>query len=104
MIQNNDELNTLNEQENTGATGNVEDIKDNITNDTGNTTFTDEEIEQANKPQPNVITSATSVSDTRGGITRDNMRVADRPNEAPDLTDTNTGGIIAGGAKGASQS
>jgi hypothetical protein len=59
--------------------------------------------EEANKPQPNVIlnkvggkSNATSYHDTE--------RVSPRANEASDQKDTNTGGIIAGGAKGTSQS
>src|SRR4051812_35322961 len=66
------------------------------------TTFTKEEIEQANKPQPNVILDKVSGPNTE--TTRDNERVNARANEASDSTDTNTGGIIAGGAKGANQS
>ncbi len=66
------------------------------------TTFTKEEIEQANKPQPNVILDKVSGGNTE--TTRDNERVNARANEASDSTDTNTGGMIAGGAKGASQS
>ena len=105
MIPNNDGLSSLHEQNNnSNSSDNVEDIKNNITNDLGNTTFTDEEIEQANKPQPNVITNATSGSGTIGGTTRDNLRVADRANESPDSTDSNSGGIVAGGAKGVNQS
>lgn len=63
---------------------------------------TPEEIEQANKPQPNVILSKADGANTR--IHRDTERVASRANEASDSTDTNTGGIIAGAAKGTSQS
>lgn len=66
------------------------------------TTFTQEEIEQANKPQPNVILDKVSGPNTE--TTRDNERVSARANEASDSIDTNTGGIIAGGAKGANQS
>lgn len=66
------------------------------------TTFTKEEIEQANKPQPNVILDRISGPNTE--TTRDNERVNPRANEASDSTDTNTGGIAAGGAKGANQS
>ncbi|WP_147204690.1 hypothetical protein [Segetibacter aerophilus] len=66
------------------------------------TTFTKEEIEQANKPQPNVILDKVGGPNTE--TTRDNERVNPRANEAPDSTDTNTGGLVAGGAKGANQS
>jgi len=66
------------------------------------TTFTREEIEEANKPQPNVILDKVGGPDTK--LNRDNERVADRANEASDSTDTNTGGMIAGAAKGANQS
>ena len=66
------------------------------------TTFTKEEIEQANKPQPNVILDRISGPNTE--TTRDNERVNARANEASDSTDTNTGGMAAGGAKGANQS
>ncbi|MDB5246331.1 MAG: hypothetical protein JWQ40_725 [Segetibacter sp.] len=106
MTLNNDGLSSLNDQENlkSSSNSNVEDIKSKITNDLGNTTFTDEEIEQANKPQPNVITNATSGSGSIGTVTRDTERVNERANEASDSTDTNTGGIVAGAAKGASQS
>ena len=64
-----------------------------------------EELEQANKAQPNVIMSEVDhdpVVPKTG--TRDNERVNPRANEASDSTDTNTGGIIAGAAKGANQS
>jgi len=67
-------------------------------------TATPEEIENANKPQPNVILNKVSGSDSSMAPRRDTERVASRANEAADSTDTNTGGIIAGGAKGASQS
>lgn len=72
------------------------------------TTFTEEEIAQANKPQRNVILntiggSGIGTSDSETDF-RDNERVNTRANEAPDSTDTNTGGIAAGGAKGANQS
>lgn len=67
------------------------------------TTFTKEEIEEANKPQANVILDKVS-----GGpnteTNRDNERVNARANEASDSTDTNTGGIVSGAAKGANQS
>jgi hypothetical protein len=66
------------------------------------TTFTREEIEQANKPQPNVILDKLRGPNTK--TTRDNERVNARANEASDSTDTNTGGMAAGGAKGVNQS
>ncbi|MGI8637784.1 MAG: hypothetical protein ACR2KZ_20480 [Segetibacter sp.] len=66
------------------------------------TTFNKEEIEQANKPQPNVILDKVSGPNTK--TNRDNERVNARANEASDSTDTNTGSIIAGAAKGANQS
>ena len=66
------------------------------------TTFTKEEIEQANKPQPNVILDKVGGPNTE--TNRDNERVNARANEASDSTDTNTGGIVAGAAKGANQS
>src|SRR4051812_13347185 len=83
---------------NTGSTG--------LTSDTGQlsgdtvtvqgTTFTREEIEQANKPQPNVILDKVSGPDIE--LNRDNERVNPRANEASDSTDTNTGGMISGAA------
>jgi len=88
---------------------------DNIKKDQNNDTvivqgtkFTKEEIEQANKPQRNVILdtiggSGIGSSDSDTDF-RDTERVNTRANEAPDSTDTNTGGIAAGGAKGANQS
>ncbi len=66
------------------------------------TKFTKEEIAQANKPQPNVILDILEGANTK--TTRDNERVKTRANEAPDSTDTNSGGIISGGAKGVNQS
>ena len=66
------------------------------------TTFTKEEIEQANKAQPNVILDKAGGANIE--LNRDNERVNARANEASDSTDTNTGGIIAGAAKGANQS
>lgn len=66
------------------------------------TKFTKEEIAEANKPQPNVILDILEDSNT--STTRDNERVNPRANEAPDSTDTNSGGMISGGAKGVNQS
>lgn len=72
------------------------------------TTFTEDEIKEANQPQRNVILNTiggsgigTPDSDTNF---RDTDSISTRANEASDSTDTNTGGIAAGGAKGANQS
>lgn len=70
----------------------------------GNTSFTQEEIENANKPQPNVILNTTDVNSNMASNYRDPERVGSRSNEAADLTDTNSGDIISGAAKGVSQS
>lgn len=75
------------------------------TSDTVNiqgTTFTREEVEEANKPQPNVIVDKAGGPNIK--VNRDNERVSPRANEASDSTDTNTGSIISGAAKGANQS
>lgn len=111
MIKDNDRLNPLNENDNTDSSlGNTDENLKNggKTVKVQGTTFTQEEIEEANKPQRNVILDTiggsgigTPDSDTDY---RDNDRVNTRANEAPDSTDTNTGGIAAGGAKGANQS
>ena len=61
------------------------------------------DIEDANKPQPNVILNNVGAT-SRATSYHDTERVSPRDNEASDQNDTNTGGIIAGGAKGASQS
>lgn len=108
MIKDNNGLNSLNESDNISSS--AENIKEN-SEDTvmvQGTKFTKEEIEEANKPQRNVILDTiggsgigTPDSDTDY---RDTDRVNTRANEAPDSTDTNTGGIAAGGAKGANQS
>lgn len=111
MINDNKGLNSLSENENANSsTGNIEEGLRNggDTVIVQGTKFTKEEIEEANKPQRNVIL------DTIGGSGigapdsdtdyRDNERVNTRANEASDSTDTNTGGIAAGGAKGANQS
>ena len=111
MIKDNDELNRLNEKD--AVKSSFKTNKDDL--QTGEQTvtiqgtkFTKEEVEEANKPQRNVILdtiggsgigTANSDSDFR-----DNERVNERANEASDSTDTNTGGIAAGGAKGANQS
>ncbi len=70
----------------------------------GNTTFTQEEIENANKPQPNVILNTTDVGTNMASNYRDPERVNQRSNESPDSTDSNSGDIISGAAKGVSQS
>lgn len=112
MIKDNDKLNSLKEKDNLNSS--LENTAENQKN-SGNTvkvqgtTFTQEEIEEANKPQRNVILNTiggSGISDSQdaGGETRDNERVNKRANEASDSTDTNTGGIAAGGAKGANQS
>ncbi len=108
MINDNNEPNNLKERGDINSSlGNLEENQQNSqeTVTVQGTTFTKEEIEEANKPQPNVIASKVEhdpvVSKTG---TRDNERVNPRANEASDSTDTNTGGIIAGGAKGANQS
>lgn len=111
MIKDNDELNSLNEKDTIKSSfkTNNEDLQTGEQTVTiQGTRFTKEEVEEANKPQRNVIL------DTIGGSGigtpdedtdyRDNDRVNTRANEAPDSTDTNTGGIAAGGAKGANQS
>lgn len=109
MINDND-LNSLNERDNTNSSlGNTEENQQNSeqTVKVQGTTFTKEEIENANKAQPNVIldkVGGAGSSPDYGETGRDTRRVAERANEASDSTDTNTGGIIAGGAKGASQS
>lgn len=111
MINDNNSLNSSKENDNINSS--LEDIEENQQNSeetvmVQGTKFTKEEIEEANKPQRNVIL------DTIGGSGigtpdsdidyRDNERVNRRANEASDSTDTNTGGIAAGGAKGANQS
>ncbi|MEJ7685192.1 MAG: hypothetical protein WKG06_46565 [Segetibacter sp.] len=111
MIKDNNKLNPLKEKENTNSSLiNTEENQQNSGNTVKvqGTTFTQEEIEEANKPQRNVILDkiggsgiGTPDSDTDY---RDHDRVNTRANEAPDSTDTNTGGIAAGGAKGANQS
>lgn len=110
MIQDNKGRNHLKDHENINSLENVEETQQN-SDDTimvQGTKFTKEEIEEANKPQRNVILDTiggsgigTPDSDTDY---RDHDRVNTRANEAPDSTDTNTGGIAAGGAKGANQS
>ena len=110
MLNDNDRLDSLDEKDKIDPTLNLQDHQQTSgrTVEVQGTTFTEEEIRQANKPQRNVILDkiggsgiGTSDSDTDF---RDNERVSTRANEAPDSTDTNTGGIAAGGAKGANQS
>ena len=93
MSENNQGLNSQNETRN-------DQNKEQVT--VQGTTFTKEEIEAANKPQPNVILDKVSGPDTE--TNRDNERVNARANEASDSTDSNTGGMISGAAKGANQS
>ncbi len=110
MIEDNNGLNSLKEKDNINSSlENIEEDQQNsepIVNVQG-TKFTEEEIEEANQPQPNVILDkvggAGSPDSSRTGY-QDKERVNKRANEASDSTDTNTGGIISGGAKGASQS
>lgn len=111
MTKDNNSINSLKEKDNIHSSmENREEDKQNSgqTVTVQGTKFTKEEIEEANKPQRNVILDTiggsgigTPDSDTDY---RDNERVNTRANEAPDSTDTNTGGIAAGGAKGANQS
>ncbi len=111
MIKDNNGLNSLKEKGNLNSSlGNIEEDQQNSekTVNVQGVEFTKEEIEEANKPQRNVILDTiggsgigTPDSDTDY---RDNDRVNTRANEAPDSTDSNTGGIAAGGAKGANQS
>ena len=110
MLNDNDGLDNLDEKDKIDPTLNTQtNLKSSgRTVEVQGTTFTEEEIKEANKPQRNVILDTiggsgigTSDSDTDF---RDNERVNTRANEAPDSTDTNTGGIAAGGAKGANQS
>lgn len=103
MSENNQGLNSQNDSELSSSTRKTTpgtESSDTVT--VQGTTFTKEEIEEANKPQPNVILDRISGPNTE--TTRDNERVNARANEASDSTDTNTGGIAAGGAKGANQS
>ncbi len=112
MIKDNNGLNSLKEKGNLNSSlGNIEEDQQNSekTVNVQGVEFTKEEIEEANKPQRNVILDTiggSGISDSQdpGGVTRDNDRVNKRANEASDSTDTNTGGIAAGGAKGANQS
>lgn len=112
MIKDNNGLNSRNEKDDINSSlGNIEEDQQNSegTVEVQGTTFTEEEIEEANKPQRNVILDTiggSGIPDSleSGGIHRDNDRVNRRANEASDSTDTNTGGIAAGGAKGANQS
>jgi hypothetical protein len=103
MSENNQGLESQNDSKlksSAGGTGSGQLTGDTVT--VQGTTFTQEEIEQANKPQPNVILDKVNGPNT--ATTRDNERVNARANEASDSTDTNTGGIVAGAAKGANQS
>jgi hypothetical protein len=102
MSENNKGINTQNDSDLTSSdTTNTSQLTGDTVTVQG-TTFTREEIEEANKPQPNVILDKVGGPNTK--LNRDNERVAERANEASDSTDTNTGGMIAGAAKGANQS
>jgi len=106
MITDNNGLNSLSDRDDINSSvGRTDDLNTNETVNVQGVEFTKEELEQANKAQPNVIMSEVDhdpVVPKTG--TRDNERVNPRANEAPDSTDTNTGGIVAGAAKGANQS
>lgn len=100
MIQNNNGLS--NDQNDVSATNAEELRKQQLAEQVANAHATPEEIEAANKPQPNVILD--KVGGPNIELNRDVERVNARANEASDSTDTNTGGIVAGAAKGANQS
>ena len=105
MTQNNNSLTNQSDYDNLNSSiGNSKEsqISDELTEQQKSVNATPEEIEQANKPQPNVILSKAGGPNIE--LNRDMERVNPRANEAPDSTDTNTGGIVAGAAKGASQS
>lgn len=102
MSENNKALDSQNDSDLTSSVGTNTSQLSGDTVTVQGTTFTREEIEEANKPQPNVILDKVSGPNTR--LNRDNERVNERANEASDSTDTNTGGMIAGAAKGANQS
>jgi hypothetical protein len=104
MINDNNGLNSLNESNNLNSSlENQQSNKETVT--VQGVEFTKEELEEANKPQPNVILSTIDQAPVISGEgSRDNERVNPRANEASDSTDTNTGGIAAGAAKGANQS
>jgi hypothetical protein len=105
MINDNSSLNSLNEDNNLNSSSGNTRSQSNETVNVQGVEFTKEEIEHANKPQPNVITSILDQGSVVAGTgTRDNERVNERANEASDSTDTNTGGIVSGAAKGANQS
>jgi len=111
MIKDNDDLESFIEKDNINSsfesTGEIRQKSEPTVTIQG-TKFTQEEVEEANKPQRNVILetiggSGIGTPDEETDF-RDTERVDTRANEAPDSTDTNTGGIAAGGAKGANQS
>lgn len=106
MIQNNGDLSNLNEQDNLSSSFAESDAeqkrKQQLAEQIASANATPEEIEAANRPQPNVILD--KVGGPNIELNRDMERVNARANEASDSTDTNTGGIVAGAAKGASQS
>ena len=103
MIENTSGHNDLNE---TSSSENIE-RNQHTTSHQGeqqDPTASAEDIENANKPQPNVILNKIPSGGHISTAHRDTERVAARANEASDSTDTNTGGIVAGAAKGTSQS
>ena len=107
MSQNTVGSNDLNNENDINSSlGNIEENQQNESHASGqqDPTATPEEIENANKPQPNVILNKIPSAGHLSSVHRDTERVAARANEASDSTDTNTGGIVAGAAKGASQS
>src|SRR3954464_9293295 len=106
MLNDNNALNSLTERDSLNSSSDLEENQNSQgTVNVQGVEFTKEELEEANKPQPNVIMSKVDHDPLvpKTG-TRDNERVNPRANEAPDSTDTNTGGIVAGAAKGANQS
>lgn len=102
MSENNESLHNTNENNLESSTDITANMQPGETVNVQGTTFTKEEIEQANKPQPNVILDVLEGLDTK--TNRDNDRVERRANESPDSNDSNSGGIISGGAKGVNQS
>lgn len=112
MLNDNSDLDNLDEKDKIDPTLNMkQDTQD--SSDTvvvQGTKFTKEEIVEANKPQRNVILETIGGSGIGDSSVdsdtdyRDGEREEKRANQAPDSTDTNTGGMSAGGAKGANQS
>ncbi len=64
----------------------------------------DKNLEGPEQQKPNQPLNKSEEPVTNAGHYRDTQRISGRANEASDPNDTNTGGIILGGAKGASQS